>query len=124
MNTKQKIIDGIKAANDKGYHLICGDWGNPKQSCACALGCLIAPENKNIDVKKPIPDPALKIMEVLGVSESWVSSFIEGFDGYGVNTFAKEPGAYDLGKELRGIYKPVDYEAYCQSYDLNPKDKK
>ena len=63
------------AKKELGYSLINEDWGNEKEKCTCALGCIILYNKKNLS-----PNNEATIEEILSVPQQWISAFISGFD--------------------------------------------
>lgn len=74
-----KIVKSIEACQkEKGFVLISEDWGNNKKDnakCACALGCLLLQNKKELG--SDAPEDA---KDLLGVSIFWVEAFMAGFD--------------------------------------------
>jgi hypothetical protein len=108
---KQQILDSIKfVREEKGFTLISEDWGDPSHKCACAMGCvLIKGESKTALGSS---DSAASAAELLGVSEKWVDSFIEGFDDHGSPPESSIPAAWSLGREIAEETKPIEYHKW------------
>lgn len=99
---KKDILASIQKAQQMGYTLICEDWGNNKNKCACAIGCVFVADGREPDVGDP-----LVAATILDVSEGWVSSFIDGFDNNGTAVVASDAQAWKIGNELRKELKPI-----------------
>ena len=112
---KKKILDSIKYAKEHGYTLVSEEWGSTEHKCACALGCVLmadSPENlDDTDAKR-----AVKAAELLGVTERWIDTFTEGFDGNGNSVDAAEHEAWDMGNAIAKEMKPIEYH----KWDGNP----
>lgn len=116
---KQKILDSIKFAQEElKYTLVSDEWGAKEYKCACALGCVLAQNNPdNLALNGTDKLRITKAEELLSVSEEWIDSFIEGFDGNGVSDTAKVPGAWEMGFAIAKETKPIAYHLW----DGNPK---
>jgi hypothetical protein len=114
---KDKIINSITQAKEKGYTLIYGEWGSPDNQCVCALGCVLVVEGKEIggyDDRELI-----EAAQALEASEDWAASFIDGFDNNGTGEFATDPEAWKLGYEIRQTTLPTEYGEWLEknNYD-------
>lgn len=114
---KNKIISSIEAAKAQGITLVCEDWGSKENKCACALGCLLI--TNHCDLSEDDPDKnEFQAMELLGVPDSWINNFINGFDDERSTTL-QNIEAWQLGQELRLILNPVNHMDYIS--DLEEK---
>ena len=107
---QEKIRAGIEKAKSLGYELICEDWGDDNQKCACPLGCLIVAN----DVKIGKPNENFnKAAELLGLDQEWVNSFIAGYDK-GFLTYGDKPitEAKEMGEWFRKELDPLRYHVY------------
>lgn len=105
---KKDILTSIKKAQEMGYTLICEDWGNDTNKCACAIGCLFVVEGKNPNEGDPY-----QAANILDVSEDWIASFIDGFDANGIAIGASNPEAWKLGAEMRKELKPIPLDKFA-----------
>jgi hypothetical protein len=113
---KQKILDSIKHAREElKYTLVSDEWGHPEHKCACALGCVIAQDNPD-NLCLTTSDNFNMVQELLEVDESWIDSFIEGFDGNGGSKDSKVPAAWDMGREIAVETKPIEYHKWDGEY--------
>lgn len=103
---KKKILDSISKAESKGYTLITDDWGSGKEKCACPISCVLVANDQPISIQ--LDDAA----RILGVSQNWIQSFADGFDGNGNAKMAHEPDAWSLGEEIRKETKPIPYSTF------------
>jgi hypothetical protein len=93
-----EIESAIKAAKFQGLTLVHGTWGSYKSKLVCPLSAF------NPEKIKSFQDASKQ----LNLSENWVESFVNGFDGHG-------PGkktvweAYWCGKHLREKHNPPAY---------------
>ena len=109
--TKEKILQGIQKAREKGYTLITEDWGDDLHKCGCALGCLLVANDVKLD--SSYTSNFNKACEILNKDYNWVDSFIAGFDeGYLVYGQTPVEEAMSLGKELRKEFKPPMYHEF------------
>lgn len=111
----EKIQAGIETAKSRGYELVCEDWGDDNQKCACPLGCLIVANDAELG--KPTEN-FNKAAELLGLNEQWIDSFIAGFDK-GYLTYGEEPikEAKEMGTKLRAELDPLRYHVYLAKRD-------
>lgn len=112
MNNKErkaKILSAIEGARNQGFTLVYGEWGNVDMQCACALGCVLLSENKEPDL-----DEVAQASRALSVSDAWVNSFIEGFDGIGTMSGAVEPEAWKMGHDIRNQTEPEDFTDFLE----------
>ena len=102
---KDKIVEAIKVATDKlGVKLVAEEWGtasNDKFSCACALGCMILANDRNLSEEDTDHNERVAA-EILGVDNRWVTGFIYGFDGSALDEGDQE--AFQIGKEIRNEF--------------------
>lgn len=106
----EKIRAGIETAKSRGYELVCEDWGDDKQKCACPLGCLIVAND--VKIGKPTENFS-KAAELLGLDEHWIDSFIAGYDkGYLTYGDVAIQEAKDMGAKLRAELDPLRYHVY------------
>jgi hypothetical protein len=119
MDIKQKIIDSIKWAQDNlNFTLVSDDWGTVNNKCTCAMGCvLLKNDPKDLVIIEYLRDTGRKAAEILGVSEVWVESFTDGFDGNGRSDTASEPKAFLLGAEIAAETFPIPYVDFLESLD-------
>lgn len=76
MKAVDKISKAIEhAKKELGYSLVSEDWGNEKEKCACALGCLLVSNKVKLGSMNEE-----SVIELLDVSQHWVEAFISGFD--------------------------------------------
>lgn len=115
MSPKQKIVAAIKSAKTKEFTLISGDWGESDMHCACALGCVLLSEDEDDLTNAKIN--CEKTAKILNVSEDWVDSFIDGFDGCGEPKWASVEAAWKLGKEIREQHNPIEFEEHLTSLE-------
>jgi hypothetical protein len=108
---KKKILDAIAQVRVKGYTLVCEDWGDPLHECACPMAAVIHTNQPDKFMASPTEN-VVTAAKILGVSEDWVDSFIEGYDGYGDPNVAKVPEACKMGQEIRKETKPIDYHLW------------
>lgn len=116
ISIKQQILDSINNATNKlGWSLITEEWGNETLKCACALGCVLINENPSeLDIfSSETEENVAETAKILGVTELWVKSFIQGFDDGPVVEDFGCPDAYRMGKEIRDETISVPY------YDFN-----
>lgn len=107
---QKKISDSIAKAQESGFTLICEDWGDDNQKCACPLGCLIVSSGTALD--KPGKN-FTKASELLEQDQEWIDSFIAGYDRSFL-TYGQEPikEAYDMGQKFRKELDPLRYHVY------------
>jgi hypothetical protein len=108
---KEKILASIVIAEGKGFTLITDDWGSDTMKCACAIGCVYVAVDVNISNNENMA------AEILGVSDKWITSFTDGFDGNGVPTGAHEPEAWNIGREIRLSTNPLTYDEFVYQMD-------
>src|ERR1700679_3678427 len=98
MSIRETILNSIKYVRETiGYTLISEEWGSSNSKCACAIGCvLIQNDPKQIN----FTDLAARASKILNVSEIWVDSFIDGFDGIGKAECASVPEAWNMGYSI------------------------
>lgn len=113
MDTKKiqkKISDAIAKAQESGFTVICEDWGDSQQKCACPLGCLIVANG--VTLGRP-GENFNKAAELLDQDQEWVDSFIAGYDK-GFLTYGQEPvvEALEMGKLFRQVLEPLRYHVY------------
>ncbi len=117
---KKQIVKGIEEARQAGITLVCNDWGDKQNKCACALGCLLL--EKDILVSGDSDQNKERAAHLLGVSQEWVESFYYGFDNLnvgGAGVVEAYPDAYHLGKQLREESGPVtDFDYYMLNNQL------
>lgn len=93
-----EIEKAISAAKFQGFTLVYGTWGSYNSGLICPLSAI------NPQKIKSFQDASIE----LNLSEEWVESFVNGFDGHG-------PGkkiiweAYWCGKYIREKYNPPAY---------------
>jgi len=122
MSIKEKLVESISKGKQDGWTLIHGDWGNKEQKCACALGCLLVTNDHGI-----CDDPeqnAVEAAHVLGVSETWINSFISGFDGTDHDSSPDEvvDEAVEIGKQIRSELNPMSDVDFSDSLEKNKED--
>jgi hypothetical protein len=108
---KEKIISSIGKAEDKGFTLITDDWGSVSAKCACAIGCVLVVEGK------PINSTITVAAQILGVSDEWITSFTDGFDGNGKAEGAYDPEAWTLGETVRKETNPIPFDRFADQMD-------
>lgn len=109
MNNKEikaRIINSIAIAEGKGFTLINGEWGSEVRKCACPISCVLVAEGKRIT------EFAGDLAQLFSVSENWIISFVDGFDGNGTSMMAHDSDAWKLGEEIRHSTKAINYEDY------------
>jgi len=108
---KKKILNSIKYAREElGFTLVSEDWGNLEHKCACALGCVLVQDDpKNADRLGSSTLAAASVALILDVSDKWVDSFMEGFDGNGNADQTVEPEAWEMGSAIAKETKPIVY---------------
>jgi hypothetical protein len=115
---KQKILNSIAIAQQKGYTLVMGDWGSDSSKSACALGCVAVANNIKIADMF-----GMVITNLLGgVSEDWILSFMDGFDDNGILFGSLDPEAWELGAEIREHLKPIGYKQFDASLEYPRKE--
>lgn len=112
-NLKNRIIDGIKFAQERGFTLVDSDWGSDTTQCACALGCFLI-SNQEMISEDP-EDNARVVAEILNVPENWVNNFISGFDGHPSKIYADYEEAWLLGIEIRMETNPQNHTDYINN---------
>ena len=117
MEIKQLILDSIKwTVNTLGWTLISDDWGNANDKCTCAMGCVLLKDNpQDVVIIEEERENASKVAELLGVSELWVDSFINGFDGNRTFESSKLPEAWAMGAELAKETKPITHFNFLEA---------
>lgn len=117
---KQKILNSIAIAQQKGYTLVMGDWGRDSIKSACALGCVAVANNIKIADMF-----GMVITNLLGgVSEDWILSFMDGFDDNGILFGSLDSEAWELGAEIREHLKPIGYKQFDASLEYPRKEIK
>jgi hypothetical protein len=123
-----KIEEGILFGKEKGVFLVSENWGNEKQNCACALGCLLLKNEIALD-EETNEEEACTLLEV---DNAWITAFISGFDDTPWNlkiilTDAQRErlsdeevktleAANDSGKELRKKFDPLPYDKFVDAF--------
>lgn len=89
MNNKQRkemISNAIKyMTNTEGFELVSGKWGDVDEKCGCALTCLLASMDKEVepgDGGENCSSNEEIAAELLKVDDKWITLFIAGFDDY------------------------------------------
>lgn len=100
---KEKIIASIIKAQKEGFTLVTEYWGSSDKKCACAIGCVYVAEGDAIS------DDAKDAAQLLGVSDRWIISFIDGFDSNGAASSSHEPEAWMMGQEIKQTNCPITY---------------
>ncbi len=116
---KSKIVDGIQIAQrNLGLTLVSEDWGDVSSNkCSCALGCTLLANGT------PLADAGSNITaasKLLGVDETWTTSFISGFDNSPPDD-NYDRLAYDMGEALRIELKPIRFDFYFRQQIKNKK---
>lgn len=107
---KKKILDSIKYAREElGFTLVSEDWGHMEHKCACALGCVLVQNDPKDAARLGSSTSAAAAANILEVSEKWIDSFIEGFDGNGTSDQSAEPDAWEMGFAIAKETKPIVY---------------
>lgn len=116
MDIKQVILDSIKWTRETlGWTLISEDWGTANNKCTCAMGCVLLKHNpEDTVIIEEERENATVAAELLEVSELWVDSFIDGFDGNGTAAMCKVPEAWDLGWEIAKETKPLAHGKFLE----------
>lgn len=102
MNLVQLLENAIEKSIANGYLLVCGTWGFPYYKFICPLSAI---DPKNITSQN-------SAVKYLKVSNEWIESFINGFDGHGSRS-SQDLSAYYLGLYFREKYKPKYYYDVC-----------
>lgn len=110
ISVREKILSSIKYVRDTiGYTLVFGEWGSSNSKCACAIGCvLLENDPKQIDFL----DLHYRASKILNVSELWIVSFINGFDGIGNGRETAVPKAWKMGYSIATETKPIAYTTF------------
>lgn len=114
-NIKEKIVSSINAVKTQGITLVTEDWGSKSTKCACALGCVLLANNQPVSDDKEIN--ANVVSEILGVTEGWVDSFIQGFDANPILDPEDQTEAFLLGYSIRNETSPIPHADYVSSLD-------
>lgn len=112
---KQKVLDSIQSSLEQGYTIVKGNWGDTDMHCTCAMGCVLI--QNEVDDLRDDTSNFEAIQKLLNVSETWLSSFLDGFDGLGERVWANESEAWDLGKEVSEKYSPVEFDKFIDSLE-------
>jgi hypothetical protein len=119
MDIKQTILDSIKWTTETlGFTLVSEDWGNATHQCTCAMGCvLLKNDPKDVVLIEEERENSKKAAELLGVTEEWIDSFIDGFDGNGTAEMCKIPESWTMGYAVSKETAPVVYTDYLESLE-------
>lgn len=115
MNNKQikeKILADIAEAQKEGYTLIMEDWGSYVSKCACPLGCVNV-----VAGNRPDSEEDGGVSRILDVDQTWINSFIDGYDDNGSAKGATNPIAWKMGAEIRSETNPITYGQFVDKMD-------
>lgn len=105
---KDIITNAIKyTTNAENFTLVYGSFGSMIEKYADALGCVLIQNGKEID-EFDADLNTKTIMDILGVDEEWVNSFICGFDAFDFDASVQE--AFDMGQEIRNEFNPIFFD--------------
>jgi hypothetical protein len=109
---KAKILEDIAAAKAQGFTLVSENWGDRHMKCACPLGCV----NLVLGSYPEFQEEG-GVMLALGVDDTWINSFIDGYDGNGEAKGSRVPDAWQIGAEIREELKPIPYDQFVDHMD-------
>lgn len=128
---RARVITAIEKFQENGGTLIKGDfeilwdpeihqWVSPNH-CACALSCVLL--NEQTPSKLELAEGLIRnIASAVNLSLTDMFNFIDGFDGRKGRVFDSVNPMYDLGKEIRMKFAPVEFEYVQNGPDEDEED--